>query len=350
MQLSIIIPVINERSTLPGLLTSLAGQRGVDFEVLLVDGGSDDGTPALAQELAASQSYPLQVLHAPRGRAHQLNAGAAQAGSELLLFLHADSLFVAPDALACGVALLSAAVAARLPAAARFALRFCRSEVDSAFGYYFHETKARLDRPGCIHGDQGLLLTRPAFTAAGPFDSALPLAEDTVFADRVRDLCGWQLVPAELYTSARRFEREGLRARQTLNALLLNFVAIGWGDFFAAAPAVYRLQGENPRLDLRPWWQLIEGLLATMNWRQRWRLLWQTGHYVRGNAWQLAFYLDVRQHYRRRLSPGSGQLLWLTGFDRYCSPILNNPLATLAAAVLTRSWFILTGWRLARSE
>jgi len=349
MKLSIIIPVINECDVLQGLFAALAGQRGVDFDVLLIDGGSHDGTFEQAQALAPSQPYPLSVLAAPRGRAQQLNFGVKRAGGDLLLFLHADSLFATPDALAKGVALLTNAATAQQPAAARFALCFRRSDVNSAaFGYYFHESKARLDRPGCIHGDQGLLLTRATFAAAGPFDHALPLAEDTVFADRVRSLCGWQLIPADLYTSARRFEREGLQARQTLNALLLNFVAIDWQAFFAAAPGVYRLQGETARLDLRPWWQLIESLLAAMSRKKRWQLLWQTGRYVRGNAWQLAFYLDVRSHYRHKRPVAEGTFVWLGMFDRYCAPLLNNPVATLAAAVLTRGWFIVTGWRLGR--
>ena len=81
---SVIIPTLNEAATLPRLLDALR-PSGAD-EVIVVDGGSTDGTPALAQVAGAS------VLSGPRGRGRQLHAGAEAASGEAFLFLHADTL------------------------------------------------------------------------------------------------------------------------------------------------------------------------------------------------------------------------------------------------------------------
>jgi len=347
MQLSVIIPVLNEETALPALLTSLSWQKGAEFEVLVVDGGSSDGTLARVHELAAKLPYPLRTLNGERGRAHQLNAGAHAALGERLLFLHADSLFT--DTRALRGAIDTIVPSSSIPQAARFALHFRLTDGSPpSFGYYFYECKARFDRRGCVHGDQGLLVNRAAWRLGGPFDEYLPLAEDTFFADRIRLLCPWQLIPAPISTSARRFESEGFKARQTLNALLLNFLAIGWDGFFRAAPAVYRQQVDALHLDLRPWWRLIGELQAATPWRQRWGRLWQTGYYVRSNAWQLALLCDAWRNFRRAVPPGGGMTPTLRLFDLGLRPLLSNPLITLLCAVVTRAWFAWSGWRLTR--
>ena len=71
MKLALVVPVLNEASTLASKLQALAPLRARGAELIVVDGGSTDGTPAIAQALAD------QALQAPRGRASQLNAGAA---------------------------------------------------------------------------------------------------------------------------------------------------------------------------------------------------------------------------------------------------------------------------------
>ena len=87
--ISVIIPALNEARALPATLAALASQGG-KWEALLVDGGSDDDTLAIAAQFA-----PLRCLVSERGRGAQMNAGAKQAQGELLLFLHADTLL--PD-------------------------------------------------------------------------------------------------------------------------------------------------------------------------------------------------------------------------------------------------------------
>lgn len=85
MNLSIIIPVLDEAAGIEAALTTLGSYRERGCELVVVDGGSRDGTLALASPLAD------RVLSAPRGRAAQMNAGAAAARGDVLLFLHADT-------------------------------------------------------------------------------------------------------------------------------------------------------------------------------------------------------------------------------------------------------------------
>ena len=85
MKLSIIVPALDEAAGIGTVLQGLAPLRQQGHEVIVVDGGSSDGTPALAAPLAD------RVLGAPRGRARQMNAGAAVARGDALVFLHADT-------------------------------------------------------------------------------------------------------------------------------------------------------------------------------------------------------------------------------------------------------------------
>ncbi|MGH6977618.1 MAG: glycosyltransferase, partial [Stellaceae bacterium] len=85
MTLSIVMPVLDEAAGIEAALHALAPYRTRGIDVIVVDGGSSDGTAALARPLATC------VLAAPRGRALQMNAGAAVAKGDVLLFLHADT-------------------------------------------------------------------------------------------------------------------------------------------------------------------------------------------------------------------------------------------------------------------
>jgi hypothetical protein len=86
--ISIIIPTLNEAERLPGLLTDLRA-GGAVAEIIVADGGSTDSTAAIAREMGA------HVVHAARGRGHQIATGVAVASGQTLLFLHADSRFPA---------------------------------------------------------------------------------------------------------------------------------------------------------------------------------------------------------------------------------------------------------------
>ncbi len=346
--LSVIVPILDEAGTLPHLFHTLARQQRINFELILSDGGSSDATIELARELAQSVSFPCLIIEAERGRAQQLNAGAAAAKSDTFLFLHADSLFSDPLALRTGLTIFNGKLQRRGDdgAAGRFSLRF-QPQLSGSLAYYFYECKARLNRDGCIHGDQGFLLRRSFFQAIGPFDDTLPILEDDRMAARIRQIGEWILLPGEIFTSTRRFETEGLKSRQTLNALLMNFAAIGWNDFFTQHD-FYQRQSRTGPLRLYSYFAKIRTLLLQLSLRQRWAIWYRTGAFVRDNAWQIPFALDARCNYYRRLSPGEGTTARLDLFDRWLAPLIPHPPAIFFAAVLTWCWFrlsLLSLWR-----
>lgn len=343
-ELSIVVPILNEEETLPALFAMLARQERVAIELIIVDGGSTDGSLSLAERLAAASTFACRLLCGERGRGRQLNAGARAASAGMILFLHSDSSFPDPLALRRGLEALAAAITRRgdCRAAGRFALRFDVPPVRYGFGYYFYEAKARLGRPEGIHGDQGFLFHRTFFDALGGFDETQALLEDNRLAEEVRREGEWLLLPAEVVTSARRFETEGLYERQLLNALIMNFAAIGWDDFSLAAPETYRCQAQAGKLRLAPFFRIIRGLLRPLPLRRRLDLWLATGSYVRENAWQIAFARDTLRAFRRGLPPGEGETPLLTLHERWFERLTDNAVGRLATALLVWGWFHLT--------
>lgn len=343
-ELSVIVPTLNEAGTIGRLLDALAAQRMVSLELLLCDGGSTDGTAALVRGRAGDIPFPVTVTESEPGRGRQMNVGAAAARGETLLFLHADSILAAPLALREGLDHLAAAGARRGDnrVAGHFRLRFA-GDGTTTLPYRFYERKAQLHRSGCTHGDQGLLVHREFFGRIGPFDEELPILEDLRIAERIATAGEWVLLPAELVTSARRFEAEGLRARQTLNAILMNFAAIGWQQGVEELVGSYRSQDRAGRLMLGHHLARIAALMAALPLRERLGLWYRTGGYVRGNAWQIPLFLDVRRALSRGGDEDATPLLSL--HDRIFDPITDNPAGRAAAALLTLIWFRLTLWR-----
>jgi len=87
MKISVIIPTVNEASCLANVLEALTLESRGDYEVIVVDGGSNDGTESIAKEAGARV-----IVCSPAGRALQMNRGVAEAGGEALFFLHGDTL------------------------------------------------------------------------------------------------------------------------------------------------------------------------------------------------------------------------------------------------------------------
>jgi len=161
------------------------------------------------------------------------------------------------------------------------------------------------------------MLRRTFYTEAGPFDESLPMLAETRFAEAVRSWGGWLLFPAEIFTSARRFEAEGLYARQALNAIIMNFAALEWETFFRELPSIYTGQDRSGRIALAPMLRAISRLIAALPLRQRLHLWYATGAYVRSHAWQIPFFLDTRRNFRRGIPAGEGKSPLLYFHDRY---------------------------------
>lgn len=343
-ELSVVVPVLNEVATLPALFCTLGCQEGIALELVISDGGSTDGSVLLVQRLAADFPFPVTVVTGKKGRGPQLNEGVKAARGETFLFIHADSFFTDHRALRRGVDLLHTAAAARGDerAAGRFALRFDRHDTAPSLAYYYYECKARLDHRECIHGDQGLMLRRAFFAEIGPFDGILPMVAETRLADTIRTRGEMLLFPVEIFTSARRFETEGLYERQLLNAILMNFAAMGWDAFFREFPALYPNHDRSGRLQLAAALQQLRGLIGRLPLRRRLSLWYATGAYVRSHAWQAPFFLDVRCSFGRGIPAGTGNTSFLAFYDRYLDRLTDHAAGRMAAAFLTWIWFRLT--------
>lgn len=195
-RLSVVIPVLDEAEVLPGLLESLAPLRRDGAEIVVVDGGSRDESMAIAR-LGADR-----VLSAERGRAFQLNAGAAAASAPRLLFLHADSR-IDQD---CRRAMLALAEAPGM-GWGFFRVRLLGRSRLLGLVALLMWWRSRLS--GIATGDQGLFVSRTLFEAAGGFPQQR-LMEDVEICRRLRRIARPRPIPVRLGSSARRWERGGV--------------------------------------------------------------------------------------------------------------------------------------------
>jgi rSAM/selenodomain-associated transferase 2 len=344
-ELSIVVPILNESSTLPSLFSTLKCQQGVLFELILCDGGSDDSSRQVLEGLVGSFPFSCTLLTSEPGRARQLNIGAAHSRADMILFLHVDSSFDSPHALAKGVASLKSAYrqCGHHKIAGHFPLHFIRHSSKRSWVFYHYAWKTYMHRSYCIHGDQGFLLSREFFAVVGPFDESLPFLEDIRLAKRIANCGQWMLLPEVIGTSARRFEYEGFYQRQVLNALVLACEDADSGAWLDTLPGLYREQSACNRLFLGPFFREIAGKIALMEWKDQLRFWRKIGSFVCGNAWQLALMADTRRHFRNGVVVGQGRLTCTGWFDRFAAPIIQRPFGIWTAAILTWIWF---RWRI----
>lgn len=192
--ISIIIPVLNEALTIGPFLAHVLDQTG-EYEVIVVDGSSEDDTAALA-------SRWTQVIAAPRGRALQMNQGAARAEGDVLLFLHADSFL--PKA---AVAAIEGALKDPAVVGGCFSLAIDDPALIYRLIAFFSNLRVRL--LGHMLGDQGIFVRREVFEQMGGF-AEMELMEDCDFSDRLKRTGRIVQLGLPIITSARRWQRCGV--------------------------------------------------------------------------------------------------------------------------------------------
>jgi len=194
--LSIVMPVLNEASGLGAALRALAPFTARGVQLIVADGGSSDGTSALAQAAGST------VINAPRGRALQMNTGAQYASGQVLLFLHADTL-LPEDA----DRLIAQALADGSAVWGRFDV--CIAGQSPMLRVVAALMNLRSRWSGIATGDQAMFMTRAAFDAVGGFP-AQPLMEDIEISRRLCRLSRPACLRAKVQTSGRRWEKRGV--------------------------------------------------------------------------------------------------------------------------------------------
>lgn len=204
-RISVIIPSLNEESYLSGTLESVLGIENT--EIIVVDGGSTDRTVQIAQ------AYKVRLLSTERGRARQMNAGAAVAGGDILVFLHADTRlphgwaehvrnFMSRTSVACGA----------------FAFGMAgRSKSYAVIEWLANFRSRRLQMP---YGDQAIFLKSDVFGMIQGFRE-IPIMEDFELIRRLKKRGKISIVPTPVITSSRRWQKKGPWVTTLLNQIII---------------------------------------------------------------------------------------------------------------------------------
>jgi rSAM/selenodomain-associated transferase 2 len=195
VRLSIVVPTLDEAEGIEVHLADLRPLRERGAEVVVVDGGSRDGTPDRARPLAD------KAIAAPRGRAAQMNAGVDAASGDVLLFLHADTRLPADADRLVAHALAGGHLWGR------FDVRI--EGRHPLLGVVARMMNLRSRATGIATGDQAIFVTREAFRAVGGY-AEIPLMEDIVLARALRRRSRPACLSARATTSGRRWEKRGV--------------------------------------------------------------------------------------------------------------------------------------------
>ena len=210
-RISIIIPVLNEARNIKQAVAST--QPSTNVEVIVVDGGSNDGTVEIAESLG------VKLISAPRGRAAQMNAGALAASGEILLFLHADSRLSVEFDIMVRTALQQPGVVAGAFAvqidAQLWSLRLVEWGVNWRSRF--------LQMP---YGDQAIFLTKEIFHKIGKFPE-IPIMEDFELIRRLRRTGKITIIHVPILTSARRWLKNGVFKTTLTNQIIILAYLLG---------------------------------------------------------------------------------------------------------------------------
>src|SRR5436190_14152928 len=209
---SVIVPVLNEAGLIAGFLGQIR-RLGPDMEIIVVDGGSSDETISIAKRLAD------QLIEAPRGRASQMNAGAAAATAEVFWFLHAD-LTPPPNS----IDQIRTALSAPDVVGGCFRLRYPRRE----WIYRISDSLGNIgvDLFGFALGDHGIFCSRSAFVQAGGYP-LVPILEDAELYCRLGRLGRMIQLPGSIVSNPRTFENWGRYQTTAVYFFILALYVVG---------------------------------------------------------------------------------------------------------------------------
>lgn len=213
MHISVIIPTLNEAENISDLIQYLKNTAPPKCEIIVADGGSDDGTIKLAEATGAKT-----FISKKRGRSCQMNEGAKMASGDILYFVHAD---------------------VRPPKtwAVDIAQSLAQGFSAGCFSYRFNsddkllKINARVTRRNSFltgGGDQTLFIRRPIFEKMGGFRNELCIMEDFDFVWRLKKQYPFIVIPNDATVSARKYERNGYIKVQLVNLATVVLFKLGW--------------------------------------------------------------------------------------------------------------------------
>jgi len=224
MKVSIIIPVLNESGNIQRLLGRLREYGGDQIaEILVVDGGSSDGTAELARQAGAS------VLCAPRpGRAHQMNVGAARASGDIFYFVHGDTLPPVDF-----LPKIVGAVKTGFPIGS-FRLRLASPHPLLRLNSYM----TRFPFLWCRGGDQSIYVTRQIFEEFGGYREDFCIMEEYELIRKAWKKYPYAILDGEVLASARKYDNNGYLKVQVANLVAFQMFRLGYAPRRIAS--VYR--------------------------------------------------------------------------------------------------------------
>ena len=199
--ISIIIPVLNEVETIEDLLSHLsesASEKNI-AEILVVDGGSQDGTRDAVTGFSDKSSLNIKCIPSKRGRAKQMNMGASNALGSILYFLHADSF--PPKNFDLDIT----SEIKQGNEAGCFRMKFDNKHPVLVVSQWFTQFNFKF----CRGGDQSLFITKELFNNLSGFNEDYTIYEDCEFTNRIYNTTKFKVLSKDIVTSARKYSEKG---------------------------------------------------------------------------------------------------------------------------------------------